>query len=78
MAVDHAHGVVDEFGAVHGYPGLFVVDGSVVPTSLARNPSATIAALAERAAFHLIHGRELTPSDPDTPSNAWPDPLTQP
>jgi cholesterol oxidase len=52
-------GVVDAFGEVHGHPGLFVVDGSIVPTALARNPSATIGALAERAAFHMIHGREL-------------------
>jgi predicted acylesterase/phospholipase RssA len=52
-------GVVDDLGQVHGYPGLFVVDGSIVPTPLARNPTATICALAERAAFHMIHGREL-------------------
>jgi cholesterol oxidase len=62
-------GVVDEYGEVHGYPNLFVVDASTIPTSLARNPSATISALAERAAFHLIHGREMTPGDPLTPAN---------
>jgi choline dehydrogenase-like flavoprotein len=36
-------------GAVHGYPDLFVVDGSIVPTALSRNSTATISALAERA-----------------------------
>jgi GMC oxidoreductase len=42
-------GVVNDRGAVHGYPDLFVVDGSIVPTALSRNPTATISALAERA-----------------------------
>jgi choline dehydrogenase-like flavoprotein len=39
-------------GADHqlrGFPGLYVTDGSAVPTSLTVNPSLTIAALAERA-----------------------------
>ncbi len=40
-------GVVDEMGQVHGYPGLFVVDGSVVPANPGVNPSLTITALAE-------------------------------
>jgi choline dehydrogenase-like flavoprotein len=34
---------------LRGHPGLFVTDGSAVPTSLTVNPSLTIAALAERA-----------------------------
>jgi cholesterol oxidase len=59
MAEDPARGVVNDVGEVHGYPGLFVADGSVIPTALARNPSATISALAERTAFHMLHGREL-------------------
>jgi len=59
MAEDPARGVVSDVGEVHGYPGLFVADGSVIPTALARNPSATISALAERTAFHLLHGRDL-------------------
>ena len=48
MADDPADGVVDDVGRVHGYPGLHVLDGSIVPTSLGVNPSKTIAALAER------------------------------
>lgn len=53
MADDPEHGVVDDMGRVHGHPGLYVLDGSIVPTSLGVNPSKTIAALAERAAHRL-------------------------
>ena len=41
-------GVVSTHGEVHGYPGLFIADGSVVPTSIGFHPCMTIAALAER------------------------------
>lgn len=44
-----AEGVVDEKFEVHNYPGLFIVDGSVVPANPGVNPSLTIAALAEYA-----------------------------
>jgi cholesterol oxidase len=54
MADDPARGVVDDAGAVHGYPGLYVLDGSIVPTALGVNPSKTIAALAERGADRLV------------------------
>ncbi len=47
--------VVDDRGQVHGHAGLFVIDGSIVPTALAVNPSLTIAALAERAAAAMVH-----------------------
>lgn len=63
MGDDPAASVVDDRGQVWGHPGLFVVDGSMMPTGLAVNPSLTIAALAERAAFLMIHGRELTVED---------------
>jgi cholesterol oxidase len=75
MASDPRAGVVNPRCQVHGHPGLYVVDASVVPTSLGRNPTATISALAERAAFLMVHGRELEPGDPQAPSNRWPDPL---
>ena len=54
MADDPAHGVVDDAGRVHGVPGLYVLDGSIVPTALGVNPSKTIAALAERGAHRLV------------------------
>jgi cholesterol oxidase len=53
MGDDPARGVVDDVGRVHGYPGLRVLDGSIVPASLGVNPSKTIAALAERGAHQL-------------------------
>ena len=54
MADDPARGVVDDGGAVHGHPGLYVLDGSIVPTALGVNPSKTIAALAERGVSRLV------------------------
>lgn len=47
------HGVVDGDLAVHGVEGVYVADGSVVPSSLGVNPQMTIMALATRLAFHL-------------------------
>jgi cholesterol oxidase len=49
MASAAAAGVVDERCQVHGHPGLYVMDGSVIPRPLGLNPSKTIAAIAERA-----------------------------
>jgi cholesterol oxidase len=46
-------GVVDHRGQVFGHPGLYVVDGATMRGPVGRNPSLTIAAIAERAA-HLI------------------------
>ncbi len=49
MADDPAHGVVDDRGRVFGYPGLLVLDGSMVPVAIGPNPALTILALVERA-----------------------------
>ena len=54
IAKDASGGVVDEFGRVFGYPGLYVADASMVPTSLGVNPSLTISALALRVADRMI------------------------
>lgn len=40
-------GVVDFNGEIHGYPNLYVVDGSNVPANLGVNPALTITAVAE-------------------------------
>jgi len=57
MSDEAQEGVVDAYGRVHGYRGLRVADGSIVPTALGVNPSETIAALAERNVEHLIAER---------------------
>jgi|SRR5829696_46347 len=54
MADDPRHGVVDAYGRVHGWPGLYVADGSVMPGPVGVNPSFTIAAFADRAAERIL------------------------
>jgi len=53
-------GVLDENFKVHGYPGFYIVDGSVVQGNIGVNPSLTITALAEYAMNH-IPGRNGSP-----------------
>jgi choline dehydrogenase-like flavoprotein len=47
------HGVVDGDLKLHGTEGVYVADGSVVPSSLGVNPQLTIMALATRLALNL-------------------------
>lgn len=54
MGTSWETGVVDHRGQVFGYPNLYVADGAVVPRPIGRNPSLTIAALAERAAALMV------------------------
>ncbi|HWQ84910.1 MAG TPA: GMC family oxidoreductase, partial [Anaerolineales bacterium] len=49
MGRDAQEGVVGLDCQVHNYPGLYVVDGSIMPANPGINPSLTIAALAEYA-----------------------------
>jgi cholesterol oxidase len=42
-------GVIDAECQVHGYPGLYAIDGSIMPANPGVNPSLTITALAEYA-----------------------------
>jgi cholesterol oxidase len=46
-------GVVDRDCQVFNYPGLYVVDGSIVPANPGINPSLTITAMAEYAMSHI-------------------------
>jgi cholesterol oxidase len=54
MADDPRRGVVNAHGESFGHPGLFVVDGSVMPGPVGANPSLTIAALAERFSTRVV------------------------
>ena len=57
MGETQEDGVIDYKHEVFKYPGLFVVDGSAVPSNLGVNPSLTITAMAEYAMTH-VPGKE--------------------
>ena len=48
MADSPEYGVTDANGEVYEYPGLFVLDGAILPGATGVNPAHTIAAVAER------------------------------
>jgi choline dehydrogenase-like flavoprotein len=52
-----ANGVVDADLKLHGSEGVYVADGSVVPSSIGVNPQITIMALATRLAYHVLGQR---------------------
>ena len=49
MGATRELGVIDHQHRVHGYEGLYVIDGSAISANVGVNPSLTICALAERA-----------------------------
>jgi len=53
MGKSEADGVVDKYCRVFNYPGLYVIDGSIIPANPGVNPSLTITALAEYAMSHI-------------------------
>ncbi|MFN8322740.1 MAG: GMC family oxidoreductase [Chitinophagales bacterium] len=53
MGKSPKEGVVDEYFRVHGYPNMYILDGSIVPANLGVNPSFTITALSEYAMDHI-------------------------
>ncbi len=57
MGEDRSESVVDQWGRSHDIPNLFVFDGSNFVTSTGVNPTATIMAIALRAARHLADNR---------------------
>lgn len=76
MGDDASNGVVDSLGRLFRgkkgntrYDGLYVADGSIVPTSLGVNPSLTITALAYRIAFDIVQrNRDYLPQPIDRPT----------
>jgi len=64
IAGSPADGVVDAKHEAFGHPGLYVVDGSMIPANLGVNPSLTITALAEHAMSQipLAPGATLRPA----------------
>lgn len=69
-------GVADGFGEVFGFPGLHVLDGSLLPGPVGANPSLTIAAVADRACTRILETAALPaqrspirlPVDPPPPA----------
>jgi choline dehydrogenase-like flavoprotein len=57
MGDDPQTSVVDGWGRAHDVPNLYVLDGSVWPTSSGMNPTPTIAAFALRAVDRMIRER---------------------
>jgi choline dehydrogenase-like flavoprotein len=53
MDADPRAGVVGTDGAVHGAEGLFIADGSLLPSSIGVNPMMTILAMASRVARQM-------------------------
>ena len=65
MGSDRERSVTKPWGQSHDVPNLYVVDGSLFVTSGAANPTATLQALALRAADHVVaNRRELNVSEP--------------
>jgi cholesterol oxidase len=70
LGEDYLHGSADEFGRVYAgdgsvHDGLFVCDGSLVPSALNVNPLLTISALTERAVERHVQSLQ---------GNAYPQP----
>ncbi|MCB2005787.1 MAG: alkaline phosphatase D family protein [Rhodoferax sp.] len=86
MADTPHSGVVDDTGAVYRadgtvHDGLFVMDGSVIPSALGVNPMLTITALAERACARILAagGEPAAARAPTAPApRALPAPVSVP
>ncbi|MEQ1566769.1 MAG: GMC family oxidoreductase [Myxococcota bacterium] len=55
-----AEGVIGEDHQVHGYPGLYVCDGSAISANPGVNPSLTITAMSERAMSRVPAANEAS------------------
>jgi cholesterol oxidase len=59
MGRHEGEGLCDQYGEVFGHPGLYVMDGALLPGPVGANPSLTIAAVADRACTHLLESPGL-------------------
>jgi len=71
MGETDQEGVVDRYCRVFNYPGMYIVDGSIVPANPGVNPSLTIAALAEYAMSHIPAQREPVTSNGTARARRW-------
>lgn len=58
MGADPETSVVDEHGAVHGYSGLYVADGSIFPLPSGVNPMISILGLAHWIGSRMVDGSQ--------------------
>jgi cholesterol oxidase len=67
--VDHKGEVFDGIGTISVHPGLYVMDGSILPMSIGINPLLTISAVAERCVDIAIrqHGWSVSYDLPSRP-----------
>jgi cholesterol oxidase len=77
IGADADSGVVNTKQEVFNYPGLYVVDGSVIPANLGVNPSLTITALAERAMSLIPNKEEAEEVRPLTRPTSLPQPAAR-
>ena len=70
MGVDPQRSVVDSYGHAHDVKNLFIVDGSNFVTSGRQQPTATIQALAYRAAEHIAQLAKTSDSDSPSPAGS--------
>lgn len=59
LGTDPATSGADPDGQLHGAPGVFVLDGSLLPTGLGVNPQATIMAISSLLADRMLARRAV-------------------
>jgi cholesterol oxidase len=64
MGLNSSEGVIDTECRVFNYPGLYVVDGSIMPGNPGLNPTLTITALAEYAMSRIPAKDGFSETDP--------------